>query len=237
MSDIEIKAEVEKLSWYHEIDVCQGVRTKSVNRFPISWELIESGMMRMDLNGRRVLDIGTRDGKYAFAAERSGAAVTAIDSDQSQGALLLKDYFGSKVEFRQQSLYELKDETFDVVFFFGVLYHLRYPMLGLATIAKLIPQGGLLYIESGMMDAHENMPMLYCPVRTSPYEITSCTFFNLNGLTETLWSFGFTVTSHAKHPRETAGFVKRMWIEARKTHEVTADLKAYWNSTHHSHTG
>lgn len=236
MNAEEIKAAVEQLHWYHEIDVCDGLRTVPVARFPEVWELIETGMKDMKLEGKRVLDIGTRDGKYAFAAEKMGATVVAIDNNQSPGALLLKDYFDSKVQFREQSLYDLDADRYDVILFFGVLYHLRYPMNAIRILSQLLPIGGKLYIESGMMDAHNELPMMYCPVRESPYEVTSCTFFNFGGLLETLWSFGLTVTSHQTHPNEAGKFVRRFWVEAEKTHAIPDDLKAYWDAIHHSHS-
>ena len=34
----------------------------------------------------------------------------------------------------------------------------------------------------------ENKDFLYCPVEESPYEVTSCTFFNKNGLSTTMHS-------------------------------------------------
>lgn len=236
MTTDEIKSAVESHGWYHEIDVCEGVQTKPAMRFTESWELIDAGMATMDLMGKRVLDVGTRDGKYAFRAEKMGAEVVAIDSDQSKGALLLKEIFNSKVEFRAQSLYDLSGERFDTILFFGVLYHLRYPINGLKCIADSLKDGGDLYIESGMMDAYNDLPMLYCPVRENPYEVTSCTFFNFKGLRETLWSLGVTVLNGAcSCPSEDGKLVRRMWMHARKTHDIPANLNAYWNSKHSSH--
>jgi tRNA (mo5U34)-methyltransferase len=90
----------------------------------------------LDLRGKRVLDIGCRDGLFSFAAESMGAIdVIGIDNDLSRGATeLLIPYFNSKVRMHQMNLYDLTPErfgTFDVVIFPGVLYHLRYPFWGL----------------------------------------------------------------------------------------------------------
>src|SRR5207245_8869213 len=97
-------------------------------------------MAKMDLKGRRVLDIGTRDGKFAFAAEKKGAIVTGIDRDQSICALWLKDHWKSTVTFQRKSLYRLPatTSTWEIVFLFGVLYHLRYPMRGLRIVTGLL---------------------------------------------------------------------------------------------------
>lgn len=199
--------------------------------------MIDRGMSGLSLKGLRVLDVGCRDGKYSLLAETAGASVEAIDNNASPGFEWLREYLGSSIKFSEKNLYDLKDkESFDVVFFFGVLYHLRYPMNGLQVLARSLKMGGRLLIESGMMDRHHDLPLMYCPVRTSPYEITSCTFFNLNGLTETLWSLGFTVTNQFNHPSENGKLVRRWWVEAVKTHAIPDDLKAYWTATHHSHS-
>jgi tRNA (mo5U34)-methyltransferase len=44
----------------------------------------------------------------------------------------------AQVEFRQMEVYDIarSDETFDLVWFMGVFYHLRYPLLGLDLLAR-----------------------------------------------------------------------------------------------------
>lgn len=237
MTSTELQSAVDGFKWYHEIDVGKGVKTKPVQRFDVSWDLIRDGIQNLDLTGKSILDIGTRDGKYAFQAERQGASkIVGIDTDQSQGALWLKERWKSVVEFRRESVYDVPLFPYDAVFFFGVLYHLRYPMQALSRVSKCLKNHGKLYIESGMLAGHGGMPLLYCPVRESPYEQTSCSFFNMEGLTETLWSFGCTVTSHRMHPDEDGKQVRRFWIEAEKTHDMPADLQRYWEGTHSSHS-
>lgn len=43
-----------------------------------------------------------------------------------------------RVELRRQQIYDLAhdNEIFELVFFMGVLYHLRYPLLGLDIVAQ-----------------------------------------------------------------------------------------------------
>src|SRR5690606_34129691 len=52
------------------------------------------------------------------------------------GMLQLND----RVRFEQMQVYELArmNETFDLVWFMGVLYHLRYPLLGLDLVAAKV---------------------------------------------------------------------------------------------------
>jgi tRNA (mo5U34)-methyltransferase len=96
-----------------------------------------------DLSGKRVLDIGARDGFFSFECERRGAdEVIAIDYlDPSEtGFPIARELVGSKVEMQQCNVYDLTPEdfgTFDLVLFLGVLYHLRDPMLALDRIADV----------------------------------------------------------------------------------------------------
>ena len=242
MTQSDLQSKVDSFKWYHEINVGQGIKTKPRDRYDVSWDLIRDGIASIDFRDKRVLDIGTRDGKYAFEAEKRGASVDAIDNDLSEGALWLTQYFKSKVDFVKCNLNEFDAGTpYDVVLFFGVLYHLRYPMWGLRRVSKAVKDSGKLYIETALVvgDDIDRLPMLYCPVRTSPYEQTSCSFLNLTGLNETLWSFGCTVKSHKFHPSEHRGSsyprVRRAWIEAEKTHDMPDGLQKYWESVHTSH--
>ena len=82
--------------------------------------------LNADLNGKRVLDVGCRDGLYSFMAERRGAAdVIGIDNDLSKAAVeVLIPYFGSAVRMHEMNLYELtaaRFGTFDVLIFADVL--------------------------------------------------------------------------------------------------------------------
>jgi hypothetical protein len=55
----------------------------------------------------------------------------------------------------------------------------------------LKPDGVILIETAVLLDANSHA-MLYCPIgNESPYEPTSCTFFNEKGLLDTLASLGF----------------------------------------------
>jgi tRNA (mo5U34)-methyltransferase len=108
-----------------------------------------------DLRGLRVLDIGTRDGYFAFACEHLGAEVVAIDhiDPANTGFQAARRIFGSSVEYVQANVYTLQPEqlgTFDVILFLGVLYHLRHPLLALDRLRAL--SRGLLFVESLVCD-------------------------------------------------------------------------------------
>jgi tRNA (mo5U34)-methyltransferase len=111
-----------------------------------------------DLRGARALDIGCNAGYYSFQLAARGAHVTAIDADehylrQAQWASQWLDPY-DRVRFRQMPVYELSSEreTFDVVLFLGVLYHLRHPQLALDLVAERVA-GTMLFQTLTMPDA------------------------------------------------------------------------------------
>jgi tRNA (mo5U34)-methyltransferase len=139
-------------SWYHRIEVAPGLITPGVNDSQL---VLESLNLPADLSGLRVLDIGTRDGFFAFECERRGAEVTAIDymPPEETGFLVARELLGSRVEFIQENVYDLSDGRyggFDLVLFLGVLYHLRDPMLALDSIWKVA--SGRLIVETQVID-------------------------------------------------------------------------------------
>ncbi len=62
--------------WYHRIEVRPGLITPGVNDSPGTLQMLQ---LPSDCTGMRVLDIGTRDGFFAFELERRGADVVAVD--------------------------------------------------------------------------------------------------------------------------------------------------------------
>ncbi len=141
--------------WHQQFELGGGVYAPGVNPIPSLWEIAD---IPDDLTGKTVLDIGTTNGASAFMAERRGAervvAVDILDQDHF-GFRSLKEAFGSKAEFVQASIYELPQilrEQFDIVLFWGVLYHLRHPILALDNLRSLTR--GSVCIETAVAD-HE----------------------------------------------------------------------------------
>lgn len=138
--------------WYHQIEVRPGLVTPGVNKSAMVLEALD---LPVDLAGQRVLDIGTRDGFFAFECERRGAEVVAIDymPPEETGFMVARELLGSEVEFVQDNVYELTRErygSFDLVLFLGVLYHLRDPMLALDRISDVA--NGRLIVETQVID-------------------------------------------------------------------------------------
>src|SRR5207245_1023580 len=106
-----------------------------------------------DLAGKRVLDIGGWNGCHSFECERRGAReVIALGPEQPDktGFNRLREAIGStRVKYVLGSVYDLDPQKlgfFDVVLFCGVLYHLRYPLLGIDNIRRVC--SGDVFIET-----------------------------------------------------------------------------------------
>jgi tRNA (mo5U34)-methyltransferase len=137
----EASPDIEKLGpWFHNLHLPDGRQTAPAHPlgdFPaVKWRQIEPHLPP-DLHGRRVLDIGCNAGFYSFELAKRGAEVTAIDIDRRylrQAHWAAEQYgLADRIEFREGSVYSLAraGERYDIVWFLGVLYHLRHPQLAL----------------------------------------------------------------------------------------------------------
>ena len=132
--------------WFHNLHLPNGVQTAPehpLGDFPtVKWRQI-APFIAPDLTGWRVLDIGCNAGFYSFELARRGAAVTALDIDPhylAQAHWAAREYhLQDRITFRQGSVYELATagEQFDLVWFLGVLYHLRHPLLALDILRQV----------------------------------------------------------------------------------------------------
>jgi tRNA (mo5U34)-methyltransferase len=149
-------------SWYHTLELPGHTTTGIFDLRPY----VHHYALPESLEGKRVLEVGTWDGFWAFELERRGAAeVVAIDLDDERdldwpprrrpeafpdvvrgsGFALAKEILGSKVERVVRSVYDATPEdlgTFDLVFCGSVIIHLRDQLLALERIANLTAPGG-----------------------------------------------------------------------------------------------
>lgn len=266
MTDQEIRDRLSLYKFYHIIPLTETISTPGNPLYLPAQHLYLKYMRTLDFQGKRVLDIGCRDGLFSFEAEKRGAAeVIGIDNDLSKPAVeFLIPFFQSRIKMVQMNLYDLQPETFglfDVILFPGVLYHLRYPFWALRIVRELLNKDGILLIETAIWNRERDNSLLFCPTgKESPYEPSSCTFFNIKALTDTLHVMGFDVFGHDCLPakkgwsawrKESAG---RLYFllngRQRPIRDVTRCVMAarfngidkesrylqYWESTHSIHS-
>jgi tRNA (mo5U34)-methyltransferase len=153
MTDDEVRARIAGVPhWYHPIEVRPGIVTPGVNDAPALLRMLD---LPVDCRGMRALDLGARDGYFAFELERRGADVVAVDymAMAESGFAVAADLLGSRVTYLQRNLYQLTTAdlgTFDLVLFLGLLYHLPDPLGALRIVRQLARQR--MYLESVVLD-------------------------------------------------------------------------------------
>ncbi len=182
LSPAEIKEKVEALGpWFHNLNL-NGVSTAPshfLGDYPaVKWRRFADALPA-DMSGKSVLDIGCNAGFYAMEMKRRGAArVVGLDSEaeylaQARFAAQVNDL---DIEFRHVSVYDIGalDETFDVVLFLGVFYHLRHPLLALDLIYEHVARD-LLVFQSMQRGSEEIEPL------KENYDFWTTELFDRNG--------------------------------------------------------
>ena len=136
--------------WYHRIELAPGIVTPGSSDSPSGLKVLDSLGLPADCTGLRILDIGCRDGYYAFEMEKRGAEVVGIDhvAPTRTGFHIASTILDSRVTYLVENVYDLsphKHGHFDVVLFLGVLYHLRNPMLALDQVRSVLKLDGLAF--------------------------------------------------------------------------------------------
>ncbi len=172
-TDEEILEAIHQRRWYHKIPIRPGITTPG-NDYDRLWDIIRAARKHIDYTGKRVLDIASFDGLWAFEAERLGASfVVATDCYQPAFAnfALCKEILKSNVvplyNVSPYSLWDglkvilMDDEStplpypqqvrhnlFDIVQHLGLLYHVRDPLMTLSQSRSVIKTGGFLLLET-----------------------------------------------------------------------------------------
>lgn len=197
----QIVDRIDGLSWYHTIDLGHGVETPG---FADHRAQLQHYGLPESFAGKRVLDVATFDGFWAFEFERRGAdEVVAIDiakrTDLDCPRWMLRDpeafdlvggmgesfavaheLLDSKVKRVERSVYDLDpaiDGMFDVVFISDVLVHLRDPQLAIER-AYSVCKGELIIADmySPELDALGDVPVaqFIAPGETWWYPNVAC---------------------------------------------------------------
>jgi len=150
----ELMSRVDSVRWHHSYEIVPGVTSKGTYDPNGLWKRLKLGR---EISGKRILDLGTRDGFFSFQCEALGASVLATDyvPKEATGFGVASEIRGSSVEFLHQNLYELRASdigTFDYVLMLGLIYHLPDPYLALEIARSLVKPGGVVFVESTCID-------------------------------------------------------------------------------------
>ncbi|MCU1489207.1 MAG: hypothetical protein JWM85_612 [Acidimicrobiaceae bacterium] len=196
--------------WHQRFELAPGIFSPGTN--DVDWLLHTAGVPA-DLTGASVLDIGTTNGGAAFTMERRGAervVATDIVDPMHFGFEAIRSALGSSVEFRRLSVYEVSrsiQEQFDYVVFWGVLYHLRHPLLALDNVRAVT--GQTAYVETAVCDAelqaHADTPLARF-YRLDELGADSSNWFapNVRALLDWCRSCGLDPTAVSSWPQECA---------------------------------
>ncbi len=143
-----LQGEIDALGpWFHNLHLPDGTQTAPTHPlgdFPsYKWDRL-APHIPADLGGWTALDIGCNAGFYSFELARRGAHVTGIDVNLhylAQARWAARQFgLEDRVTWKPMQVYDLAHtgEQYDLVLFMGVLYHLRYPMLGLDIVTQKV---------------------------------------------------------------------------------------------------
>jgi|SRR5579863_1287331 len=162
-----LRQEVNKITWFHQIDLGNGIVTPGCDKSRAKLARLH---LPQSFEGLSVLDVGAWNGFFSFEAERRGARrVLATDSfcwsgegwGTKAGFDLAKKALNSKVEEMEIDVMNLSPSNvgvFDVVFFLGVLYHLRHPLLALERIFSVTK--GYVVLETVLDKVWDRRPVV-----------------------------------------------------------------------------
>jgi methyltransferase (TIGR04290 family) len=152
-SRAEIERRVQELGdWFQNIDLL-GVPTAPAHflgDYPnAKWKRF-AHVLPADMHGMSVLEIGCNAGFHSFEMKRRGAdRVVGIDFDDYylDQARFSAEVLDLDVQFRKLSVYDVGalGETFDLVLFMGLVYHLRHPLLALDLVHEHVARDLLLF--------------------------------------------------------------------------------------------
>lgn len=254
-----IHSRIEELGpWFHNIHLPDGAQTAPdhfLGDFPrFKWDAIKDRIPE-DLTGKTVLDIGCNAGFYSMELASRGAQVTAIDMDPrylKQAEWVAGQFgLGDRVTVREQQVYDLaaEREPYDLVWFMGVFYHLRYPLLALDIISRItretllfqtltIPGDESVEIEDIPLKERERLndagwpKMAFIENRLNG-DPTNWWAANNSGIEAMLRSSGFQVKEkpdhevYLCHPDPERPGVSRTWNES----EYLSAIGREWRST------
>jgi len=143
-----------ELKWQHTITLPTGETLKG--EWNYDGEAGKRFLVPEDLTDKSVIDFGTWDGYWAIEAKRRGATrVVASDrwdpmlptAEFALGQWEIPYWYSADLDF---PLSEQFQPEFDLVLFFGIIYHQKNPYMGFWNAAKCCKPGGIVIVESAI---------------------------------------------------------------------------------------
>lgn len=222
MTNNEVLAQVEQIRWWHRIELPLPDGQKIVTPGEVNHCTDEVATNRFgipaDLSGKTVLDIGCWDGYFSFLAEKRGAeTVYSIDPYQGftnaeigqRGYKLAHSLLNSKCNFGVSDLemYAADDQNpkVDIVFYFGILYHIDHPLKELEYLYKITNEFAL--IETATSIVAPSIPNMWQFLPGNKNDSNNKWYPSISGLITALHYVGFSkveiIYSHERDDRAT----------------------------------
>lgn len=195
MTEDEARALVASRAWHHRFEIFPGVVTPG--RYDPQF-LLDKLALPDDLNGARVIDIGTSNGFFARELHKRGADVHAVDyrDKTATGFAIMEQLYGQPIPFTHANIYDIPDlGVFDYALCLGVIYHVPDIARAIDVLYKLTRPGGVVFIESYFEEFGVELPLArYFAADTLGGDPTNFWAPNIACIRALLDDAGFSVT-------------------------------------------
>ena len=143
--------------WHQRFEVAPGVYSPGTNDVGM---LLDVGRIPRDVRGASVIDVGTSNGATCFELERRGAEVTGRGR-RGRRPVVLRVTRGvpTVVRLRAAGAPQGRDVR-SFVPLFGVLYHLRHPLIALDALREITEGHVLIETAVADMSLPANVPLV-----------------------------------------------------------------------------
>ena len=154
--------------WYQRIRLDDGTETPARAANVVEKFNLLKGHLPMLLQGATVLDAGANAGGMSFEFASRGAVCTALEVSETcrrQFEYVQKrKTVPGEITFRRGTVYEAAqiEESYDIILFLGLIYHLRYPQLALDILAERC--SGRIFVNTPISYTEDDRAFMECRV-------------------------------------------------------------------------
>jgi len=171
--------------WYHKIYLPGSITTPG-NDWDYLWDNIRQARKHVEYTGKKVLDLGSMEGMWAFEAEKQFASmVVTVDRNSScmEKLLFCRNKLKSaviplfNVPIEDLANRTLEYHPFDIIQHLGLFYHLTDPLSSLITSRKLITKGGFLILETAAEKNIKTSCLVFNGVKPADYNSSDTNYW------------------------------------------------------------